>query len=396
MILVVFADVDLFKEVNDEYGHDVGDAVLKRVASALLDARCTDDLVARLGVDECCVVAWADGVVDRGAFADRFHAAVRAGLERQHPPVSVSLGLARPGTASAITDLRAPADAAMHAAKRAGGGRFELAPEAPNGARGRSEGWKGGQERGMSLTVGTAPFGPHRAGRFDFEPPHRAVFVEPFPRRVRAVLGGDTVVDSDAVLLVHETGQLPHYAFPAGDVSIDAEPEVHAGGHVTVPWDGVDAWFEEDERVEVHPRDPYHRIDTFGTSRRVEVSLDGTLLAASTRARALYETSLPVRWYLPAADVRTELLSPSSTVTECAYKGTARHWHTRLGDRVVEDVAWTYDEVRREGEPVRGLIAFYNERVDLDVDGVRHERPITQWSERDEACAPHRQPAVHR
>jgi uncharacterized protein (DUF427 family) len=233
----------------------------------------------------------------------------------------------------------------------------------------------------MSLTIGRGPFGPDAAGRFNFTAPERVVLVDAFPRRVRAVRDGEVVVDSQNVKLVHETGRLPRYAFPAKDVRIEAPPHPDVDGHVTVPWDAVDAWFEEDERVLVHPRDPYHRIDTFQTSRRIEVSVDGVVLAASTRARALYETALPVRYYLPRADVRCELLEASATVTQCAYKGTARHWSARIGDVLVDDVAWTYDEeVRREGEPVRWLIAFYNERVDLDVDGQRDERPRTAWS----------------
>ncbi len=232
----------------------------------------------------------------------------------------------------------------------------------------------------MSLTIGKGPFGQHPAGEFNFQPPEQIVYVERFPRRVRAVRDGQTVIDSDAVLMVHESGKLPRYAFPRSDVHAPAEDERHAEGHVSVAWDAVDAWFEEDEQVEVHPRDPYHRIDTFSTSRRVTAHFDDQQLADSTRAKALYETGLPTRYYLPADDVRTDLLEPSDTITRCAYKGTARHWSARVGHRVVADVAWQYDEVRREGEPVRGLIAFYNERVDIDVDGSRELRPNTQWS----------------
>lgn len=232
----------------------------------------------------------------------------------------------------------------------------------------------------MSLTFGTAPFGTNRAGQFDHAMPDHIVFVDPFPRRVRAVRTGTTVVDCGSPLLIHETGKLPHYAFPAADVRLPAEPEPQADGYVTIAWGAADAWYEEDERVEVHPLDPYHRIDTFSTSRQVTVSIDGVELAATTRAKALYETGLPTRWYLRPSDVRTDLLVASDTVTECAYKDTARHWSARIGDRVVADVAWSYgdDVVRREGEPVRGLIAFYNERV--DVDGVRAQRPTTKWS----------------
>ena len=116
--------------------------------------------------------------------------------------------------------------------------------------------------------------------------------------------------------------------------------------------------------------------------RNVRIPMpDGVTLAASTRVKALYETALPIRYYFPRADVRTELLESSETVTECAYKGPARHWSALIEGRVVTDVGWSYDdEVRREGEPVRGLIAFYNERVDLDVGGRRQERPQTGWS----------------
>jgi uncharacterized protein (DUF427 family) len=169
--------------------------------------------------------------------------------------------------------------------------------------------------------------------------------------------------------------------FPAKHVHLEAQPHRDVEGHVTVAWDAVDAWFEEDERVFVHPRDPYHRIDTFSTSRRVEVRVEGVVLASSTRTKALYETALPIRYYFPRADVRLELLRASETITECAYKGAARHWSAAVKGELVSDVAWSYDDdVRREGEPVHGLVAFYNERVDLDVDGHRLERPHTSWS----------------
>lgn len=233
----------------------------------------------------------------------------------------------------------------------------------------------------MSLTIGRGPFGDDAAGKFNFDPPERVVFVDPFPRRVRAVKDGETVIDSTDVKLVHVSGKLPVYAFPAKHVDIEAEPHPDLDSHVTVPWKTVDAWYEEDERVFVHPRDPYHRIDTFLTSRHIHVEVDGVTLADSTRASALYETGLPTRYYLPRADVRMDLLQESTTVTECAYKGTARHWSASINGEVVEDVAWGYEhDVAREGEPVQGLVAFYNERVDIDIDSAREERPRTQWS----------------
>jgi uncharacterized protein (DUF427 family) len=234
----------------------------------------------------------------------------------------------------------------------------------------------------MSLTMGTGPFARKRAGKFDFSLPEHVVFVEDFPRRVRAVAGGRTVVDSDAVKLVHQTDRLPYYAFPAADVSSDAaRPEPAAPGHVRVPWDSADAWYEEDQQVYGHVRDPYHRIDVVPTTRRLRVSVDGVVLAESGQVRGLYETGLPVRWYLPRADVRLDLLERSDTRTRCAYKGQATHWSARVGDRLAEDVAWSYDDdVQREAEDVRGRICFYNEFVDLEIDGKLQERPVTPWS----------------
>lgn len=223
----------------------------------------------------------------------------------------------------------------------------------------------------MALTIGRGPFGREAAGTFDFTPPERVTYLEPLGRRVRAVRDGRIVIDSDEVRLVHESDALPRYLFPPGDVdgSVEAEPHDRLDGHVTVAWHAVDAWFEEDERVLVHPRDPYHRVDTFSTSRRVAVRIGGETVAASTRTRALYETGLPARYYFPRSDVRVDLLERSDTVTECPYKGTATHWSLVAGGRTVPDVAWSYeDEVRREGEPVRGLVAFYDHRVDLSVD----------------------------
>ena len=224
----------------------------------------------------------------------------------------------------------------------------------------------------MSLTVGRGPLSDDRAGSLNFEPPAHVVFSEPLGRRVRAVRHGQTVIDSDDAKLVHETGQLPRYAFPAKHVDLDGEPAQGLDDHVVVAWDAADAWFEEDERVLVHPRDPYHRVDTFATSRRIDVRLRGMPLASSTRATALYETGLPVRYYLPRADVRMDLLQPSATVTECPYKGTARHWSAVIEGEVVEDIAWSYEhDIRREGEAVRDLVCFYDTKAEIDVDADR-------------------------
>lgn len=240
----------------------------------------------------------------------------------------------------------------------------------------------------------------------------------PWPRRVRASFGGETVADSEGVLLLLEPGRLPVYYFPPEDVRRDllmpsetrsrtpskgdaahwhlrvgdreatdaawsyAEPREPANiaGAIAFHWRAMDAWFEEDDEVFVHPKDPYHRIDILNSSRRVRVEVEGILLAESGRPRLLFETGIPTRYYLPKMDVRLDLLEPSGTVTSCPYKGTTVHFNARVGDHVVEDVAWVYATPLTESSKIENLIAFYNERVDLSVDGQLQPRPKTPWS----------------
>ena len=230
----------------------------------------------------------------------------------------------------------------------------------------------------MSLTVGTGPFGHRPSGHFDFEPPETVTFVEVHPRRVRATKDDAMVVDSERVRLVYRTGSLPRFAFPVDDVRIASEPEPAVEGYVTVAWDAVDAWFEEDDEIVVHPRDPYHRIDVLDTSRRVVVRVNGDELAATSRARILFEAALPARYYLPRADVLMDRLTLSDVRTGCAYKGFPDHFDA--GDSPA--VAWSYPEPRRDAELVRDRVCFYQERdeVELDVDGVIAPSARTQWS----------------
>jgi uncharacterized protein (DUF427 family) len=159
------------------------------------------------------------------------------------------------------------------------------------------------------------------------------------------------------------------YRHPLDSVSFIA-------GRRALYWKKMDEWWVEDERAFAHPRDPYHRVDVYETSRHVRVLIDGEPLAETTRAKALFETGHPTRWYIPPADVRVDFLEASETTTQCAYKGEAAHFHA-LGH---EDVGWTYEHPLWDGERVRGLIGFYGERVDLEVDGTTLERPLTQWS----------------
>ncbi|HZQ84302.1 MAG TPA: DUF427 domain-containing protein [Acidimicrobiales bacterium] len=221
----------------------------------------------------------------------------------------------------------------------------------------------------MSLTTGRGPLSPNPAGRFSTPMPAGVVYVEPFPRRVRGVLGDRTVVDSERVLLVHRPGRPPTYAFPAGDVGdIAAEPDADAPGYVSVAWDAVDAWYEEDERVRGHPRNPYHRIDCLRTSRHLRVEVAGTVLVDTDATVGVYETSLAPKLYAAPAAVRTDLLRRSNTTTYCPYKGTATWWSAEIDGTTVADVAWSYEDPYPESEPIRGLLSFEPQRVTLLAD----------------------------
>jgi uncharacterized protein (DUF427 family) len=148
---------------------------------------------------------------------------------------------------------------------------------------------------------------------------------------------------------------------------------------VTFSWHDPLTWFEEEEPLIAHARDPHKRVDVAASSRAVRVEAGGVLLAESRRPLLLFETSLPVRYYLPPDDVRIELV-PSQTRSVCPYKGVAAWWSARIGDQMAEDIAWSYPSPVPENPRIAGLICFRNERVDLTVDGQRLERPVTPWS----------------
>ncbi len=248
--------------------------------------------------------------------------------------------------------------------------------------------------------------------------------------RVRALVGEDVVVDSHAALLVWEPRRLvPVYAVPMADLTYGATPSssqpdppdlaslppmlpptdfVHtcpgialdvatgdgslplAGfqpddpdlhGAVVLDFNAFDSWLVEDQPRVAHPHDPFKRISIHASSRHVEVGLDGTVLASSDRPLMLVETHLPVRWYLPAEDVRTDLLMPSEKTTTCAYKGHASYFSLRSGEA---DIAWTYRAPLDDALRVKDYLCFWSERTDLTLDGVAQERPITPWSRPDE------------
>jgi uncharacterized protein (DUF427 family) len=243
------------------------------------------------------------------------------------------------------------------------------------------------------------------------------VRIEPGSKRVRALLGGAVVADTTRPVLVWERPYYPTYYFPVADVRGELlEPDggsshspsrgdgrtstVTAGGKraeraalryenspieelrdlIRLEWDAMDAWFEEDEEVFTHPRNPYTRVDILPSSRHVRVEVDGVTVADSSSPRLLFETGLPVRYYLPKTHVRMDLLEASATESHCPYKGSAEWWSVRAGDRVHEDLAWSYRTPLPESQKVAGLIAFYDEKVDVYVDGVRQERPSTKFA----------------
>ena len=240
--------------------------------------------------------------------------------------------------------------------------------------------------------------------------------VEPVPRRIRAFLGDEKVLDTTRALYVWEWPNYPQYYIPLADVRQDLlAPEGHtqqtgrgvvelAGlrvgdlhrpraarvlaespiggltGTVRFDWAALDAWFEEDEQVFVHPRNPYVRVDALQSTRHVLVELDGVVLAESSSPVLVFETGLPTRFYLHRTQVNFEHLIPTETVTACPYKGiTSGYWSVQTGETVHRDLAWAYDFPTRQLLPIAGMIAFYNEKVDTILDGQRLDRPQTHF-----------------
>jgi uncharacterized protein (DUF427 family) len=211
----------------------------------------------------------------------------------------------------------------------------------------------------VTLTSARGPLGPDPAGRFSPPIAPGTVYVEPHLRRIEAVVDGRTVIDTEAALIVHRPGHPVSYAFPVdqvGDLPHEAESE--ARGYVRVPWDAVDAWFEEGRRLVHYPPNPYHRIDCRPTRRRLRVDLAGTTLVDTSDTIILFETALAPKLYVDPAAVRTDLLQPSDTTTYCNYKGDCTYWSATIGDTVVGDVAWSYEDPYPESVPIKGFLSF--------------------------------------
>jgi len=226
----------------------------------------------------------------------------------------------------------------------------------------------------------------------------------PVPRRIRAMLDDRVVLDTTDAIYLWEFPPYPQYYVPVADVAdgvltdtgetkefAHGVARVHTAGsghawvydegvakdRVRFQWDAVDSWFEEDEEVFVHPRNPYSRVDAVRSTRHIQVAADNLVLADSTATVIVFETGLPPRYYFPRTSVHFEHLTPTDTVTACPYKGrTSAYWSVPS----VPDVAWSYDFPTAPLLPVAGLVAFFDEKVDVTIDGVLQERPITPFS----------------
>lgn len=225
----------------------------------------------------------------------------------------------------------------------------------------------------MSLVAGSGPLSPDPAGRFSSPLPDDLVYVEPHPRRVRAIRAGRIVIDTERAVLVHRRNRPLSYAFPAGEVDgLPNGPEPEAPGYVVVPWDAVDTWLEEGRELVHYPPNPYHRVDCRPTRRRLRVDVAGTTLVDTDDTMIVFETALAPRLYVDPSFVRTDLLRRTGTSTYCNYKGAATYWAAVIGDTVVHDVAWSYPDPPPESSPIRGYLSFDATRADVVA-----ELPVT-------------------
>ncbi len=251
--------------------------------------------------------------------------------------------------------------------------------------------------------------------------PDYHIRMEPSPRRVRVQFGNEWIADSTEMMLLYEVNHLPVYYFPVKDVRLDLlHPTEHSthcpykgdASYWTIEadgktaenavwayqepfdemaaidlqdycafyWDRVDRWYEEDEEIFHHPRDPYKRVDTILSHRPVRVLLGGETVAETENARFLFETHLPPRYYIPREDVRMDFLTPTDTQTHCPYKGTAFYWSATVGGETYKDIVWSYESTVSECPKIKGLLCFYNEKVDaVFVDGREVPKPEAKW-----------------
>ena len=221
----------------------------------------------------------------------------------------------------------------------------------------------------MSLNHNRGPLGAAPAGWASPPIPGPVSYVEPHPRRVQAVSGGQVVLDTERVLLVHRPGRTLTYAFPREVVrDLPTEPEPLADGHVRVPWDAVDEWREEGRVLRHYPPNPYHRVDCRPSRRRLRVEVAGTVLVDTDDTIVLFETAMSARLYVSPEHVRTDLLRRTATSTYCNYKGDATYWSVVLADGVVEDAAWSYEDPLPESLQIGGFLSFDAAKVGVEAE----------------------------
>ena len=266
--------------------------------------------------------------------------------------------------------------------------------------------------------------GPHfpildQIRQYESEPGY-VVFTMPSPKRLRVVVGDLTVADTVEGLVMYESDHLPVYYFPTVDVDdamlipsatrtespfkgtathyslntgvtlvedacwryLEPPPECPPiADYIAFYWNKINHWYEEDEEIFVHARDPYRRVDCLPSSRRIEVFVDGEKVADSKRGVFLFETGLPTRYYMPIADTRLDLLTPSRYVSRCPYKGLSNYYHMTVKEKRHDNLLWSYEDPVHESARIRRLVSFYNEFVDkILIDGVEQPKPVTASS----------------
>jgi len=266
----------------------------------------------------------------------------------------------------------------------------------------------------LALTIGRAPFTHPPGGTYNFDlqrlAPEHILYLEDVPKRIRGVLAGETILDTRRGKMLHETAEFIQWYVPLEDIRTGVlEPSdkrasdrfkgeatfyhVHVGerserdaawsydqppqgasalrGGVAFDFDRLDAWFEEDDQIFGHPRDPYHRFDCRRTSEHIVVRVGGETIAETHRAIKLFETGIPPRYYIPLDDVKGEALAPSETRTLCPYKGEATYYTVRGGASTETDGAWTLPDPYGEAIAVLGHVSFWGDKTEIEADGKR-------------------------
>jgi uncharacterized protein (DUF427 family) len=250
--------------------------------------------------------------------------------------------------------------------------------------------------------------------------PGYVVFTMPCPKRLRIKVGDLFVADTIGGLVMYESDHLPVYYFPIKDIHeeylmasttrtespfkgtathyslntgitlvedagwrylspVEGCPPI--ADYMAFYWSKINHWYEEDEEVFVHARDPFRRVDCLPSSRHVQVIVDGEVVADTRRATFVFETGMPTRYYLPIADTRLDVLTPSRYISRCPYKGISSWYHVTVKGKRHENMVWYYADPVHESEKIKGLVSFYNEFVDrILVDGVEQPKPMTASS----------------